>query len=136
LKSGLFENFGQLPDLWLCGAIVENNIFGSATLLRRPEFLVGMYLFRLRSAFGKPLHPDPLKKSVWRIRDVYPGSRIQIFSHPRSRYPGSKNSNKRKGRKKKFVVITFYVATNFTKFEIILVLKCRRKKFGPIFKEL
>jgi hypothetical protein len=42
----------------------------------------------------------------------------------------------KKGAKKKFVVITFYVATNFTKFEIILVLKCRRKKFGPIFKEL
>jgi hypothetical protein len=29
----------------------------------------------------------------------------------------------------------FYVATNFTKLYISLVLKCRRKKFGPIFKE-
>jgi hypothetical protein len=27
-------------------------------------------------------------------------------------------------------------ATNFTKLIIILVLKCLRKKFGPIFKEL
>jgi hypothetical protein len=49
--------------------------------------------------------------------------------------PGSKNSNKREGWKKNRV-ITFYVATNFTKLHIILVLMCRRKKFGPIFKEL
>jgi hypothetical protein len=49
--------------------------------------------------------------SVLRIRDVYPGS--GFFSIPD---PGSKNSNKRKrGVKKKFVVIPFYVATNFTK---------------------
>jgi hypothetical protein len=33
-------------------------------------------------------------------------------------------------------VITFYVATNFTKLQIISVLNCWRKKFGPIFKEL
>ncbi len=79
----------------------------------------------------------PLLCSVLRIRDVYPGSRILIFTHPGSRIsdPGSKNSNKREGRKKKFL-ITFYVATNFTKLKIILVLKCWRKKFGQIFKEL
>jgi hypothetical protein len=42
--------------------------------------------------------PDPgMKKAVLRIRDVYPGSRILIFTHPGSRIsdPGSKNSNKR-----------------------------------------
>jgi hypothetical protein len=54
--------------------------------------------------------PDP---------DFYPsqipdlGSRIQD--------PGSKNSNKR-GEKK--FLSNLYVATNFTKFLIILVLKC------------
>ncbi len=48
--------------------------------------------------------------------------------------PGSKNSNKREGWKK-LVVKTFYVATNFTKLQIILVSKCWRKKCGPIFKE-
>ncbi len=46
---------------------------------------------------------------MWRIRDVYPGSRIRIFTHPGSRIPdlgsrisdpGSKNSNKREGWKK------------------------------------
>jgi hypothetical protein len=37
--------------------------------------------------------------------------------------------------KKKLVFIPFYVATNFTKLKIILVLKCWRKTFGPVFKE-
>jgi hypothetical protein len=88
-------------------------------------------------------------KAVWRIRDVYPGSRILIFTHPGSqipnpgsripdpgsRIPDPKTATKERGEKK-LVVIPFYVATNFTKLNIILVLKCRRKKFGPIFKEL
>jgi hypothetical protein len=71
-----------------------------------------------------------------------PGSRILIFTHPGSRIldlgsriPDPKTATKERGEKK-FVVITFYVATNFTKLQIILVLKCWRKKFGPIFKEL
>jgi hypothetical protein len=40
--------------------------------------------------------------AVLLIRDVYPGSRILIFTHPGSRipHPGSKNSNKREGWKK------------------------------------
>ncbi len=44
--------------------------------------------------------------SVLRIRDVYPGSRILIYTHPGSRIsdPGSKNSNKREGWKKNFVI--------------------------------
>ncbi len=50
--------------------------------------------------------------------------------------PGSKNSNKRKGWKKFVVNFLCTVATNFTKLEIILVLKCRRKKNRPIYKEL
>ncbi len=74
---------------------------------------------------------DPLRYHlVLRIRDVYPGSWFLPIPDP-----GSKNSNKREGWKK-FVVITFYVATNFTKLHIILVWMCWRKKCGPIFKEL
>ena len=69
---------------------------------------------------------------VLRILDFYPRSQILIFSHPGS---WIQNSNKREGWKK-LVVITFYVATNFTKLQIISVLNCWRKKFGPIFKEL
>ncbi len=73
-----------------------------------------------------------------RIRDVYPGSRILIFTHPGSRIsnPGSRIQKQQQKRGvKKIVVITFYVATNFTKLKIILVLKCWRKKFVQIFKE-
>jgi hypothetical protein len=74
---------------------------------------------------------------VLRIRDVYPGSRILIFTHPGSRIPdigsripdlGSripdpKTATQERGEKK-FYVKPFYVATNFTKLYIILVLKC------------
>jgi hypothetical protein len=51
-----------------------------------------------------------------------------------SRIPDPKTATKERGGKR--FVITFYAATNFTKLQIILVLKCGRKKFGPIFKEL
>jgi hypothetical protein len=48
--------------------------------------------------------------------------------------PNPRTATKEKGEKK-FVAIPFFIATNFTKFKIILFLKCRRKTFGPIFKE-
>ena len=73
-------------------------------------------------------------------------SRILIFTHSGCRIPdpgslipdlGSRiqKQQQNRGAKKKFL-ITFYVATNFTKLKIISVLKCRRKKLGQIFKEL
>jgi hypothetical protein len=51
------------------------------------------------------------------------GSRILIFTHPGSRIPDPKTATKERGEKK-FDVVPFYVATNFTKLYIILVLKC------------
>jgi hypothetical protein len=52
---------------------------------------------------------------------VYPGSRILIFTHPGSRIsnlrswiPDPKTATKERGEKK-FVVIPFFVSTNFTK---------------------
>jgi hypothetical protein len=63
---------------------------------------------------------------VLRIRDVYPGSQILIFTHPGSRIRDPKTATKERGEKK-FVVIPFFVATNFTKLIIILVLKWGRK---------
>jgi hypothetical protein len=53
----------------------------------------GMEKFRSEILDKHPGSATP----VWRIRDVYPGSRILIFAHPGSRIsdPGSKNSNKR-----------------------------------------
>jgi hypothetical protein len=64
---------------------------------------------------------------VLRIRDVYPGSRILIFTipdpGPGSRIPDPKTATKERGEKKFDVIpVPFYVATNFT--NIILVLKC------------
>ncbi len=63
----------------------------------------------------------------------HPGSRIP---DPGSRIPDPKISAKERGGGGEFVVIPFFVAKNFTKFKIIFFLKCRRKKFGPVFKEL
>jgi hypothetical protein len=56
-------------------------------------------------------------KAVLRIRDVYPVPDPDFYP---SRIPDPKTATKERGEKK-FVVITFYVATNFTKFQIILV---------------
>jgi hypothetical protein len=75
---------------------------------------------------------DFLRTAVLRIRDVYPGSRILIFTHPGSRIsdPGSrvpdpKTVTKERMRDEKiFFVKPFFVATNFTKLLIILFLKC------------
>jgi hypothetical protein len=66
--------------------------------------------------------PDP---------DFYP-SRIP---DPGSRISDPKIATKERGEKK-FDVISFYVAINFAKLYIIFRLKCGRKKFGPIYKEL
>jgi hypothetical protein len=52
-------------------------------------------------------------------------SRIQI--------PYPKTTTKERVEKK-FVVIPFYVATNFTKLNIILVLKCWKKNLGQFSK--
>jgi hypothetical protein len=60
---------------------------------------------------------------VLRIRDVYPGSRIPDPDFYPSRIPDPNTATKESGEKK-FDVIPFYVATNFTKLYIILVLKC------------
>jgi hypothetical protein len=63
--------------------------------------------------------------AVWRIRDVYPGSRIPDL--------GSRiqKQQQKRGVKKNFFVITFYAATNFSKLQIILVsLSSQKYGFG------
>jgi hypothetical protein len=82
-----------------------------------------------------PVHNIGQFLAVLRIRDVYPGSRIMVFTHPGSRIPDPRTATKERGEKK-LVVIPCFVTINFTKLKIILYLKCWRKKFGPIFKEL
>jgi hypothetical protein len=72
---------------------------------------------------------------VLRIRDVYPGSQIPYpdfypsrildpgsrISDLRSRIPDPKTATKERGEKKIFV-IPFYVATNFTKLFLIILI--------------
>jgi hypothetical protein len=72
--------------------------------------------------------PDPDCRSgsatpVLRIRDVYPGSRILVFTHSGSRILDPKTATKESGEKK-FVVTPFFVSTNVTKLLIILFFKC------------
>jgi hypothetical protein len=62
--------------------------------------------------YGSPSIADPGCLSRIPDPDFYP-----------SRIPDPKAATKERGEKK-FVVITFYVAINFTKLQIILVLKC------------
>jgi hypothetical protein len=62
-------------------------------------------------------------KTVLRIRDFYPRSLIPDPDFYPSRIPNPKTASKERGGKK-FVVISFFVATNFTKLKIILFLKC------------
>jgi hypothetical protein len=63
----------------------------SGTPIPDPHQRIEVFLTHTRSRITDP--------AVLRIRDVYPGSRILIFTHPGSRIsdPGSKNFNKREG---------------------------------------
>ncbi len=56
-------------------------------------------------------HEFASKFTVLRIQDVYLGSRITIFTHPRSQIL---KQQQKKGEKFYFVII-FFVATNLTK---------------------
>jgi hypothetical protein len=88
-------------------------------------------------------HHCPHLAAVWRIRDVYPGSRIpdpdfypsrildlgfripdpgSWISDSGSRIPDPKTVTKERGEK--VVIILFFVVTNFTKLNIMLFLKC------------
>ncbi len=90
----------------------------------------------LRSTFWLPWSPIPHVNYLWiplvySDCTVYPSTVLRI----RDVDPGSKKRNKREGLKK-FVGKPFFVAINFTKLKIILFLKCWRKIFWPVFKEL
>ncbi len=75
--------------------------------------------------------------SVLRIRDVYPGSRILIFTHPGSRIsdPGSKNSNKRE-MWKKISCHTFLCSHKFHKIVNYFSFAVLKKKIWANFPGL
>ncbi len=72
-----------------------------------------------------------------RIRGVYPGSRILIFTHPGSRIldPGSKNSNRREGRKKK-ICHTFFCSHESHKIENYFIFEMLKKKIWANFQRI
>ncbi len=72
--------------------------------------------------------------AVLRIRDVYPGSRILIFTHPGSRIPDPKTATKERGEKKKFHTFLcdhkFHKNVNYFSFEVL------KKKIGSNFQRI
>jgi hypothetical protein len=79
---------------------------------------------------------------VLRIRVVYPGSRILIFTHPGSRIPdlGSripdpKTATKERGEKK-LDVKPFYVATKFNKIVNYFTFEVIKKKVWANFQRI
>ncbi len=78
-----------------------------------------------------------LKKPVWRIRDVYPGSWFLPIPDPASRIPdlGSRIQKQQQKRgMKKICCHNFLCSHKFHKLHIILVLMCWRKKRGQFSK--
>jgi hypothetical protein len=72
---------------------------------------------------------------VLRIRDVYPGSRILIFTHPGSRIPVPKTATKERGEKK-LDVKPFYVATKFNKIVNYFSFEVLKKKIWANFQRI
>ncbi len=83
------------------------------------------------------IHQPTVCFSVLRIRDVYPGSRILIFTHPGSRIsdPGSKNSNKREGWKKLWCHI-FLCSHKFRKIVHYFNFEVLQKKIWANFQRI
>jgi hypothetical protein len=77
----------------------------------------------LKKVSNKLLKTYFLPISITSVADPGCLSRIPDPDFYPSRIPDPKTATKERGDKK-FVVMTFYVATNFTKLQIILVLKC------------
>jgi hypothetical protein len=78
---------------------------------------------------------------VLRIRDVYPGSRILIFTHPGSRIadPGSRIPDPKiatKERGGKFVCHTFFCRHKFHKIEYYFIFEMLKKKIWANFQRI
>ncbi len=110
-----FPAFCNKQGIWLIGKLSVDNTARLCYNFARTCFI-----------YYCKINPNTLCLTpVLRIRDVYPGSRILIFTHPGSRIPdlGSRIPDPKTGRKergeKNFFVKHFFVGTNFTKCKII-----------------
>jgi hypothetical protein len=72
---------------------------------------------------------------VLRIRDVYPGSRILIFTHPGSRIPDPKTASKKRGEKKIFCQ-TFFCSHKFHKIVNYFIFEMLKKKIWANFQRI
>jgi hypothetical protein len=70
------------------------------------------------------VHPE----TVWRIRDVYPGSRILIFTHPGSRI---QKQQQKRGMEKKIVIL--FLSQKFHKI-LFYFLNAEEKNLGQFSK--
>jgi hypothetical protein len=72
---------------------------------------------------------------VWRIRDVYPGSRILIFTHPGSRILDPKTAMKDRGKKICCHRYLYFGAINFTKLNYF-IFEMLKKKIWANFQRI
>ncbi len=113
---------------------IKSFFFGppEASFASSQSFFFMTFLYLYWSHRKKPTYV-----TVLRIRDVYPGSRILIFTYPGSRIsdPRSKNNNKREGWKKS-CCYTFFCNHKFHKIENYLIFKMLEKKGWASFQRI
>jgi hypothetical protein len=78
---------------------------------------------------------EPELNSVLRIRDVYPGSRILIFTHPGSQIPDPKTATKERGEKK-ICCHNFSCSHKFHKIENYFSFEVLKKKIWADFQRI
>jgi hypothetical protein len=71
---------------------------------------------------------------VWRIQDVYPGSRILIFTHPGSRIPDPKTVTEERGEKIFFII--FFCSHKFQKNEYYVIFEMLKRKILANFQRI
>ncbi len=81
---------------------------------------------RFRNGSGTRMHPVP---AVLRIRDVYPGSRFRIFTHPDSRI-------KKKEGWKKICCHTIFCSRKFYKIENYFIFEMLKKIMWANFRRI
>jgi hypothetical protein len=79
--------------------------------------------------------PEHCYNAVLPIRDVYPRSRILIFTHPRSRIPDPKTAITERGEKK-INCHTFFCRHKFHKIENYFIFGMPKKKIWANFKRI
>ncbi len=93
-------------------------------LLKVAFFLKCCYNYRYRI-------PGPQVVSVLRIRDVYPGSRILIFTHP-----GSRIQKKQQERGEKYLLSYFFCSQKFLKIESYFIFEMLKKRIWANFQRI